>query len=149
MPDAIEAAIHKTAGNLVDRKPHSIAVHYRNNPDSAEQLSAIRGRLIAGTTGNFVLRRGQMVFETLPAVISKGSALERIMLEPAFFVWRPLMIGDVEPGIAAFAAAELGGIGLKVAGEHFADAEADLAGPREVRAWLASLLGWGGWPQKG
>jgi trehalose 6-phosphate phosphatase len=50
------------------------------------------------------------------------------------------MIGDDVGDETALEAAEaLGGMGLMVAGEHFALAEADFGGVSEVRRWLALL----------
>ena len=48
------------------------------------------------------------------------------------------MVGDDVPDESALTAAvRLGGLGLRVAGEHFA--KADFAGPAEVRGWLATM----------
>jgi trehalose 6-phosphate phosphatase len=61
------------------------------------------------------------------------------MALPRFRGRRPLMIGDDHGDEPALRAAErLGGIGLKVAGEHFRDG-AHFDGPAGVRAWLACL----------
>ena len=50
------------------------------------------------------------------------------------------MIGDDVGDEAALQAADaLSGMGLKVAGEHFARREADFAGVKEVRTWLGDL----------
>jgi trehalose 6-phosphate phosphatase len=50
------------------------------------------------------------------------------------------MIGDDRGDEPAIRAAErLGGIGLTVAGEHFARERADFLAPASVRSWLASL----------
>ena len=49
----------------------------------------------------------------------------------------PVMVGDDMPDEAALeAAARLGGVGLKVKGEHFAGAATHFSGPADVRRWL-------------
>jgi trehalose 6-phosphate phosphatase len=83
---------------------------------------------------------GRKLFEIIPRGHSKGTALETLAALPPFHGRRPIMIGDDvgdEPAIAA--AMRLGGYGLRVAGEHFGTAHADLAGPRSVFAWLEQL----------
>jgi trehalose 6-phosphate phosphatase len=58
---------------------------------------------------------------------------------PVFHGRRPVMIGDDRGDEPALRAAQrLGGIGLKVAGEHFGNG-AEFAGPANVRAWLSEL----------
>jgi trehalose 6-phosphate phosphatase len=50
------------------------------------------------------------------------------------------MIGDDVGDESALEAAErLGGVGLRVAGEHFSAEEADFGGVESVRAWLRVL----------
>jgi trehalose 6-phosphate phosphatase len=50
------------------------------------------------------------------------------------------MIGDDMGDVPAFAAAHrLGGVGLRVAGEHFGHREIELRNPKRVIAWLSRL----------
>jgi trehalose 6-phosphate phosphatase len=50
------------------------------------------------------------------------------------------MIGDDIADLDAFhVAEELGGYGLKVAGENFSEAESSFGGPDDVLNWLRSL----------
>jgi trehalose 6-phosphate phosphatase len=50
------------------------------------------------------------------------------------------MIGDDVGDESAFAAAErLGGVGLRVAGEHFSAEASDFDGVAGVRGWLEAL----------
>jgi len=89
---------------------------------------------------SFALRRGRKVLDVVPKAHSKATGLAWLMQLPAFRGRRPVMIGDDHGDEPAMAAAEnLGGIGLKVAGEHFSRDGADFASPARVRAWLAGL----------
>ena len=61
------------------------------------------------------------------------------MALPAFKGRRPIMVGDDVPDESALTAAvRHGGLGLRVAGEHFRG-RVDFEGPASVRAWLASM----------
>jgi trehalose 6-phosphate phosphatase len=65
--------------------------------------------------------------------------------QPPFAGRRPVMIGDDVGDEAALSVAEqLGGMALRVAGEHFGKDTADFDSVGDVRAWLeavASKLG--------
>ena len=65
----------------------------------------------------------------------------RLAAEPPFKGRRPVMIGDDVGDESAFEAAErLGGVGLRVAGEHFSAEVSDFGGVADVRAWLEALV---------
>jgi len=80
------------------------------------------------------------VVEALPRGFSKATALTWLAERPPFKGRMPIMIGDDVGDESALQLAEkLGGVGLRVAGEHFSQAEADFDGVESVRAWLAEL----------
>ncbi len=127
-------------GILVEQKGSGAAVHYRNAPLAQRAIESEVARIIGRSSYDLVLRRGRKVLEAVPRGFSKGQALVDFMDRPPFKGRRPLMIGDDVGDETALAAAEaLSGMGLKVAGEHFATAEADFGGVGEVRSWLAQL----------
>lgn len=140
VPEAWRRRIHEMAlswpGALVEEKPHGIAVHYRANPALETEVSALLGQIVDGDRS----------FEVLPAVlareirhrlVNKGAALRRLMRVSPFDGRRPFFIGDdVTDEDAIEAAAQLGGVGLRVA-EGFA------GGPADVRTWLRQLSGRG------
>jgi trehalose 6-phosphate phosphatase len=130
-------------GVMVEYKGSSIAVHWRSVPGAAAFIEAeLRHALseVAGET-DLILTRGRRVFEIVPKHVSKGAAVAAICDLPAFRGRRPIMIGDDVSDESAFEAVErLGGIALRVAGEHFTDELADFRGPEQVRAWLATLV---------
>jgi trehalose 6-phosphate phosphatase len=126
-------------GILVEEKGAGLAVHYRNAPEARANLELQLRQLIMGWD-RFTLRRGRKVLDVVPKAHSKGTGLAWLMQLPAFNGRRPVMIGDDHGDEPALEAAEnLGGIGLKVAGEHFSRQGADFANPARVRAWLAHL----------
>jgi trehalose 6-phosphate phosphatase len=83
---------------------------------------------------------GRRVLELTPQASSKATALERFMRQAPFRGRRPVMIGDDLPDEPALdAAVRLGGLGLKVGGEHFRGSGSDFTGPAQVRNWLEGL----------
>ena len=127
-------------GILIEPKGSGAAVHYRNAPLAQRAIESEVARIISRSSYDLVLRRGRKVLEAVPRGFSKGQALTDLMRRAPFKGRRPLMIGDDVGDETALAAADaLSGMGLKVAGEHFASAEADFAGVGEVRRWLGLL----------
>jgi trehalose 6-phosphate phosphatase len=137
---AVRALGKKFEGVSVEVKPSSIAVHYRSNPDIGPEIEAGLRRLLRGGLEDFVICPGRKVYEILPSHVSKGAAIEALLNFPQFQSRRPLFIGDDLSDQSGFDAAErLGGMGLRVAGEHFPKETADFDEPSEVRDWLATF----------
>jgi trehalose 6-phosphate phosphatase len=82
------------------------------------------------------------VIEAVPSGYSKGTALSTLISLPPFKGRRPVMVGDDVGDESAFHKAEqLGGLALRVAGEHYDKGMADFDGVASVRAWLKALAG--------
>ena len=126
-------------GVLVEDKGAGFAVHYRKVPAARAALERELGRILDGCK-TLELRPGANVLEVLPTGYSKGAALALLMHLPPFRGRRPLVIGDDRGDEPALAEAQrLGGIGMKVGGEHFCADDADFHDPKAVREWLARL----------
>lgn len=127
-------------GVAIEPKGAAIAVHYRQAEDEAPELLRRLRALLARSGLPLEIRPGKKVFEVVNKNVSKGSALLAFMGHPAFRGRRPLMIGDDAVDIDAFMAAEsIGGAGLRVAGEYFAEDEAEFKETAIVRDWLSCL----------
>jgi trehalose 6-phosphate phosphatase len=127
-------------GVLVEPKGCGVAVHYRNAPLAQRALESDVAAILASSSYDLVLRKGRKVLEAVPRGYSKGTALTAIIASMPFKGRRPVMIGDDVGDESALEAAErLGGVGLRVAGEHFSAEEADFGGVESVRAWLRVL----------
>lgn len=136
----IRAAADSMPGIVTENKGTGIAMHYRMAPELRDLLLITLEALVPKYPGQFSIWEGRKVVEILPVGFSKGRALRTLAGLPEFANRIPVMIGDDIADVGAFhAAEELGGYGLKVAGENFSQKEAAFTGPADVLAWLNSL----------
>jgi trehalose 6-phosphate phosphatase len=132
-------------GILIESKPYSLALHYRQAPQIAarlrERVMEISGRLDGEA---LEILPGKAVIEIKPQGFSKGTALRDLMRHPPFAGRRPLFIGDDKTDDAAFAVLpEFDGIGISVGGPA-PGARYCLDMPEDVRSWLQRLAESGG-----
>ena len=119
---------------LIEKKPFSVALHYRGAPDAEADALALAERLAADT--GLSLQIGKMVVELRLAGADKGAALDAFMAERPMRGTRPVFIGDDVTDEAAFAAAaRAGGHGILVGARPTA-AHYVLADVPATRAWL-------------
>ena len=124
------------AGLLVEDKPASVALHFRQAPEREAEVTALAFAL-AERTGLSV-QLGKMVAELRPAGADKGDALRTLMREPPFAGARPVFVGDDLTDEHAFdAAAALGGAGILVGAARESAARYRLNNVDEVAAWLS------------
>lgn len=136
----IRTAAVSMPGIVTEDKGTGIAMHYRLAPELRDSLLMTLQSLVPKYPNQFAIWEGRKVVEILPVGFSKGRALRTLAGLPQFANRIPVMIGDDIADVGAFhAAEELGGFGLKVAGEHFSKKEAAFAGPAEVLGWLTEL----------
>jgi trehalose 6-phosphate phosphatase len=144
VPDPLIAAVERLArsvpGVIVERKGIAVAVHYRAVPEMERVLARELRDLLTAHSNRLVLSHRRRMLELTAASWTKGTALKRLMETPRFRGRQPLMIGDDSPDEAALeTAARLGGLGLKVKGEHFKGGAIDFRDPAHVRRWLYDL----------
>lgn len=125
-------------GLLVETKPGSVAIHYRRQPDLADDVLAFARSLAAATAGAELIA-GKMVAELRLGGRSKADAVTAIMELPAFAGRVPWFFGDDVTDEDGFAAANaIGGRSFRigpgetVASDRFADITA-------FHDWLAAL----------
>jgi trehalose 6-phosphate phosphatase len=139
---AMNNIAHLASGILVEQKGSGVAVHYRKAPLARKALQSEVAAIIAASSYHLALREGRKVLEAVPSGFNKGTALKWLIERAPFKGRRPVMIGDDVGDECAFQVAEeLGGLGLRVAGEHYSQARADFAGVANVLAWLEGLAG--------
>lgn len=114
----LAAEVASIPGALLERKPHSVAYHFRRAPaDRAAAFARRLNQLVAAAQARgapIALREGKMVAEVLPAAARKSGALEAIRrrLPAGAFPWYS---GDDVTDEDAFAAVAGRGLGLLVA----------------------------------
>lgn len=102
---------------LLEKKPYSVALHYRQNPELAETVKHIMQKVACNFT-DWHAKQGKFVWEILPNGANKGVAVTAILEKfnanqktPCF----PIFIGDDISDEAGFLAVQAnGGIGIKV-----------------------------------
>ncbi len=137
---ALERLARSIPGVVMEHKGIAVALHYRAAPAVEHALERELQGLLDAHTNRLVLSHGRRVLELAPANTTKGTALARLMQLPSFQGRRPVMIGDDLPDEAALdAATRLGGLGLRVRGEHFESGTISFHDPAHVRQWLQHL----------
>lgn len=139
---SVEQAARRLAAThpqlLVERKPASVALHYR----AAQHLGELcRDTLLDAIAGDARLQLlgGKQVVEVKQAGVDKGRAIGALMASAPFAGRRPLFVGDDATDEAGFDCVQrAGGLAVKV-GEGETIANHRCGSPAEVRAWLFDL----------
>jgi trehalose 6-phosphate phosphatase len=136
----VTALAHSLHGLLVEDKGCAFALHYRQVPHLEETVRLRMARLVSATLPAFELLQGDFVVEVKPVEFNKATAIEAFMREAPFSGRTPVFIGDDTTDLDGFAAIErLDGLAIAV-GPRI-PGRLRLSDPRDVRAWLAALLG--------
>jgi len=123
-------------GLLVERKSHSIAIHYRCRPDLEHACLDVM-EAIARLDGRVHLVRGKMVVEARPTGGDKGTAVAEFMMEQPFAGRQPLFAGDDVTDEDAFQFVNRrGGLTLKI-GPGETSARYRLADTAAFLVWLS------------
>ena len=126
----------RTSGLLVEEKPRSIAVHFRQAPEQEERVREFLSQL--ARRKGLAVQAGKMVLELRPKGADKGDALRAFMAEPEFAGARPVFVGDDVTDEDAFeAAAAMGGAGVLVGAERPSAAQWRLPDVESVARWLS------------
>jgi trehalose 6-phosphate phosphatase len=132
--------VNALPGIMAEVKGPGVAVHYRLAPHLKEAVEAQLRSLLAPHDTSLVMCPGRKLFEILPAGHSKGTALATFTRLPEFSGRRPVMIGDDMGDVPAILMADrLGGVGLRVGGEHFGHRDVEFQNPANVITWLRVL----------
>lgn len=126
-------------GLLIERKAAAIAVHYRAQPEMANEVTARIDGLAAAHRGLKAVH-GKMVSELASKDYSKGTALIQLCNHPQFAGRTPVAVGDDTTDEDMFRAARsVGGIGIKIgAGQTAADYRFETRA--DMTRWLADTL---------
>lgn len=139
MSIAFSQIAERFEGVWVEAKGRVIAVHYREQPDAADDVHEALSGIISQYEG-YSLQAGKMVFEAKPADAHKGVALRTAMQSQPFAERFPVLVGDDKTDEDAMTTArELGGYGIKV-GEGETVAPWRFASPNRVWKWLEAAI---------
>lgn len=131
-------------GMMIEDKLDSLAIHFRNAPEAAEDAAIFAAQLLADLGEGYKLLSGKSVIELQPDSANKGRAVDRFMSEAPFRGRRPIFIGDDVTDESGFEAVNaLGGQSVRIeSGRLFPETHARLrmADPTALRAWLAGLV---------
>jgi trehalose 6-phosphate phosphatase len=137
------AALAKLSpGILLEDKGYSLALHYRLAPHAEKAIyqavSAIRADL---PNAPIEVLPGKSVCEVKHSGFTKATGVLELMKHPPFKGRRPVFIGDDVTDETVFAIMPaLNGLAFSV-GRRAHGVAGHFDEPRDVRAWLASLLG--------
>jgi trehalose 6-phosphate phosphatase len=138
----LAAIARLSPGILLEDKGYSLALHYRLAPHAEkaiyEAVSLIRADLPQAPVE---ILAGKSVCEVKYAGFSKGTAVRELMTHQPFRGRRPIFIGDDVTDESVFAVMpDLGGLAFSV-GRRAKGVAGHFDEPRDVRDWLAHLLG--------
>jgi trehalose 6-phosphate phosphatase len=137
------AAIAKLSpGILLEDKGYSLALHYRLAPHAEkaiyEAISLIRADL---PNAPIEVMPGKCVYEIKHSGFNKATGVLELMAHEPFRGRRPIFIGDDVTDESVFALMpDLGGLAFSV-GRRAQGVAGHFDEPRDVREWLARLLG--------
>jgi trehalose 6-phosphate phosphatase len=137
------AAVAKLSpGILLEDKGYSLALHYRLAPHAEkaiyEAVALIRADL---PNAPIEVLPGKCVCEIKQAGFDKASGVRELMRQAPFKGRRPIFIGDDVTDESVFAIMpDLGGLAFSV-GRRAQGVAGHFDEPRDVRAWLARLVG--------
>jgi trehalose 6-phosphate phosphatase len=132
--EVLRKAEARLNGLVVERKPSSVALHYRLAPEKEREAAAIAEDLLAKTRGEYVSQASNMTIEVKRPNVSKGTAIHAVMARPPYRGRTPVFVADDAFDERGFEAVNhMHGLALHVH-EHFSGSTA------RVREWLSSYL---------
>lgn len=137
----IDVHCSRLPGLLLERKPHALALHYRQALAWKQETCALARQVAEALGPTFRLQSGKGVIEILPTLAGKGNAIRRFMRLSPYVGRCPVFVGDDltdEDGFAAVNA--LGGWSIRVGNGAATQARFRLSSPTAVRDWLAGLV---------
>jgi trehalose 6-phosphate phosphatase len=131
----VEAFVHQRPGLLLETKPGSLALHYRQAPALEDACLAVLSEAMRRVDG-MTLMRGKMIVELKPRRATKGHAVRAFLDERPFRLRQPWFFGDDVTDESAFEAVQAcGGIAVKV-GEGETLATHRLHDPAALHRWM-------------
>ena len=128
-------------GAWIERKSHSVAVHWRAVPAAAGEIARAVRSLVASHLSDWRLIEGKGVIEVASRAATKGTAVERLLASPRYVGRKPFYAGDDVTDEDAFqAVARLGGAGVLVGSPRRTYATHVCPSPADFRRWIEALV---------
>jgi trehalose 6-phosphate phosphatase len=132
----LDAFVRERPGLLLESKPGSLALHYRQAPALEDACLTVMSEAMQRVEG-MTLMRGKMIVELKPRRAGKGHAVRAFLDERPFRLRRPWFFGDDVTDEAAFEAVQAcGGVAVKV-GDGETLAAHRLPDPSALHRWMA------------
>lgn len=135
----LEAAAEEDPRLMVEDKDHTVALHYRQAPERAEDCRRLVRQALAAEDPDLHVLEGKMVLEIKPGDSNKGEAVKTFMAEPVFRDRRPLYAGDDitdEDGFAVVNA--MNGVSIRIGDAEKTQALYRMADEAGFLNWLAA-----------
>jgi trehalose 6-phosphate phosphatase len=133
--ELLDAFAADNAGTLVERKQHSVALHFRRVPHLQDAADSAMADAVAEADG-FEVLRGKMVVEARSRAAGKGRAIDAFMGQPPFAGRVPVFAGDDVTDEDGFETVNRwNGLSIKVGGGA-TSAAYRLDGPAALYRWL-------------
>lgn len=134
-----ESQVLAFPGLALERKPHSLVIHYRAAPDRRRDAVLVADRILTRLGPGFRSVSGKAVAEIMVDGTDKAAAICRLMTCPAYRGRMPVFAGDDISDEAGFAVVNrLGGISIHVGNNPNTRAKAVVPTPASLRDWLSS-----------
>lgn len=138
---ALDVYARERDGLHLERKPHSIALHYRAVPHLAADVINTIEKIQSSLGDDFSVIHGKMVVELMPAFADKGTAVQHFMTMEPFAGRLPVFIGDDVTDEAGFDAVnELGGRSIRIGAGTASAAKWQLPDVASLHGWLRRSL---------
>lgn len=81
-------------GLVVERKPSSVALHFRLAPELEDEAAIVAEDLLANAFGEYVSQASNMTIEVKRPEVNKGTAIRAIMARPPYRGRIPIFVAD-------------------------------------------------------
>lgn len=130
----LQDAEDRLAGLVVERKPSSVALHYRKAPKIEAEAMVIAENLLSGTAGEYVLQASNMTIEIKRPEVNKGKAIQAVMSRAPYRGRTPVFAADDVFDECGFEAVRgMNGLAINVCEQFNGDTA-------KVREWLTHYL---------
>ena len=127
-------------GTRLEPKGMTVALHYRNAPETESDARAIAASLMERHGDGFHVQEGKMVLEVKPKGSTKGTVVEQFLTEPPFAGRKPVFIGDDVTDEDGFRAVNRhGGVSIQIGTRLPTDATFRIASVTDLHRWLARM----------